>query len=266
MKKERETLKRQIRFSHTYRHLRVEKLKQNLYLWFVILPLFIVLLLNYDKLSLFISEFVRNILSTVIPLSDMTIVSSSFIPYLGDIHYISLPTAIYQSGLNLITLLISVLLFIFVSTGRRKGHPFSIFIEMGLFVQIISCIFFLFASNDFPYTATIYSELYIKQQISLWLFFFVIIGLVTVLLGSGYFVYNLVFVIKIISYSFIYGVLRYITYLFIVSQISTIYMATLFFTLGPLFDFLYITYFYGRYVSRIIEVNESKESEDIWQW
>ena len=119
MKKERETLKRQIRFSHTYRHLRVEKLKQNLYLWFVILPLFIVLLLNYDKLSLFISEFVRNILSTVIPLSDMTIVSSSFIPYLGDIHYISLPTAIYQSGLNLITLLISVLLFIFVSTGRR---------------------------------------------------------------------------------------------------------------------------------------------------
>ena len=93
-----------------------------------------------------------------------------------------------------------------------------------------------------------------------------IIGLITVLLGSGYFVYNLVFVLKIISYSFIYGVLRYITYLFIVSQISTIYMATLFFTLGPLFDFLYITYFYGRYVSRIIEVNESKESEDIWQW
>ena len=98
------------------------------------------------------------------------------------------------------------------------------------------------------------------------LFFFVIIGLVTVLLGSGYFFNNILFVFKIIVYSFAYGVLRYVTYLFIVSQISTIYMATLFFTLGPLFDFLYITYFYGRYVSRIIEVNESKESGDIWRW
>ena len=196
----------------------------------------------------------------------MSIESSQFIPYLGDIYFISLPTAIYQSDLNLVTLLVSVALFIFFSTGKRKGHPFSIFIVMGLFVQIITCIFFVFAYSDFPYTASIYSELYIKQQISLWLFFFVIIGLVTVLLGSGYFFNNILFVFKIIVYSFAYGVLRYVTYLFIVSQISTIYMATLFFTLGPLFDFLYITYFYGRYVSRIIEVNESKESGDIWRW
>ena len=105
-----------------------------------------------------------------------------------------------------------------------------------------------------------------KQQIGLWLFFFIVVGLVTALAGNGYFFYNVTFLVGIMLYSFIYGVLRYVTYLYIVSQFSTIYMAILFFVFGPLFDFLYIIYFYGLYVNRIIIFNDSKKREDVWQW
>jgi len=266
MKSEKEILKGQIRLSHTYRHLRINHLKQNLYLWFLILPALVIYFFTYSELSIFISNLVRNILSELIPISEMTLTSSAFLPYFGDVTFITLPTAVFDRQLNIITLIISAIILWFMLTGKRKGHPASIFVSIGLLIQIISCIFFIFASNDFPYTASIYSELYIKQQISLWLFFFIIIGVVTVLLGNGYFYHNLFFLISIMLYSFIYGVLRYVTYLYIMSEISTIYMAALFFTFGPLFDFLYVTYFYGRYVNRIIIVNETKDSEDIWQW
>lgn len=266
MKAEKEILKGQIRLSHTYRHLKINHLKRNLYLWFLILPMLIVYFFTYAQLSVFISNFVRNILSELIPVKEMTLTTSEFLPYFGDVTFITLPTAVFDSQLNILTLIVSAAILWFMLTGKRRGNPASIFVSIGLFIQIISCIFFIFAAKDFPYSATIYSELYIKQQISLWLFFFIIIGVVTVLLGNGYFYHNLFFILSLMAYSFIYGVLRYVAYLYIVSEISTIYMAALFFTFGPLFDFLYVTYFYGLYVNRIILVNESKDSEDIWQW
>ncbi len=266
MKNEKETIKRRIRLSHTYRHLRVEHLRQNLYLWFLIIPFLVFFLYNYSNITLFMSNLVKDILSNVIPSTNLTIESSQFLPYFGEVSFINLPTAVYNNELNYITLLISIILLAFVLTGRRKGHPVSIFVAIGLFVQIISSIFFLFAAAEFPYSATIYSELYIKQQVSLWLFFFIILGVVTVLLGNGYFLYNVFFLTSIMTYSFVYGILRYVTYLYILSEVSTIYMAALFFTFGPLFDFLYVTYFYGHYVSRIISVNEKRESEEIWEW
>lgn len=262
----KETTKSRIRLSHTYRHLKVEHLRQNLYLWLLILPVLILFMFNYSSLTYMISNLVKSTLSLVIPSSNMIIQSSQFLPYFGNVSFIDLPTAPYNNQLNYITLFISIIMLAFVFTGRRKGHPVSIFVSIGLFVQIISSLFFLFASNDFPYTATIYSELYIKQQVSLWLFFFIILGVLTALLGNGYFLYNIFFLTGIMIYSLVYGVLRYLTYLYILSEVSTIYMAALFFTFGPLFDFLYVTFFYGRYVSRIISVNETKESEDIWEW
>ncbi len=266
MKTKSELLKVQIRLAHTYRHLRTQNLKKNLFLWILLGPLIIIYLFTYSRISYFMAYFSRYILSGVTPISKMSLVSSEFLPFFGGVTYLSLPSAVHQLELTLISLLVSIIILWISLSGRRKGHPVSIFIAMGALIQIVSCLFFVFASHVFPYSSTIYSELYVKQQISLWLFFLIIIGFVSALLGNGRFFYNVAFLLGVMVYSFIYGVFRYITYLYVVSSISAVYMAALFFTFGPLFDFLYITYFFGHYVNKFILDNERKRSEEVWQW
>jgi len=266
MKSKSELLKVQIRLAHTYRHLRTQNLKKNLLLWILLVPLIIIYLFSYSEITYFMSYWTRFVLSDVLASPQMTLTSSEFLPFFGNVTYLSLPSAGYRPGLTISTLIVSVIILWISLSGRRKGHPISIFVAIGALIQIVSCIFFIFASQVFPYSSTIYSELYVKQQVSLWLFFLIIIGLVTALLGNGRFIYNLAFLAGVMTYSFIYGVLRYMTYLYVVSSISAVYMAALFFTFGPLFDFLYITYFFGHYVNKFIIDNEGKSTEEVWQW
>jgi hypothetical protein len=50
---------------------------------------------------------------------------------------------------------------------------------IGLLIHLVSCIFFLVMPEYFPYTITRYSELYMKQQVGIWLSFLVLAGLVS---------------------------------------------------------------------------------------
>lgn len=97
----------------------------------------------------------------------------------------------------------------------------------------------------------------------MWLFIPFILGLAVLLLPAPFFS-KLTLIFFTIIYSIVFGTLRYIIFLFIVSKFSVIYMALLFFAFGPLIDFIYIVGIYSFYSNRLAKT--LKNNETVWKW
>lgn len=231
-----------------------------------LLPLLILLCLFYTEITWGITKFVQYVLKDYIPVEQIQIGKKEFLPYLGGVYYVKIPSISPDLRFAVINFLAVLCISIFFLTGKRKGKPISIYLLMASLTHMLSCLFFIFVPERFPYTASQYSELYIKQEVSIWIFFLIISGLITGVLGFKGFIRRMLMVIMIMVYSFIFGILRYIFFMFIIYRFTSLYMATLFFVLGPLFDFLYFVYFYGIYIDRSIQRYDSNKGRGQWRW
>lgn len=258
-------LKEEIFLSRTYRRLKMDYISGNLYFFLFVIPCVLLLLFSYTQISQWICSFVLMILSKTTLLSGLTIEYSDFLPYFGGVYFLHLPEKLPTMEFLLVNVIISLVLCVVFLTGRRKGHPISIYFLMTLFIHLISIQFFIFAPDYFPYTNTNFSELYMKQQVGIWLSFMVLIGIITGLLGVGFIFRRIVTFLSIIGYSFLYGIIRYIVFSYILTSFSALYMAILFFSLGAFFDFLYLVLIYGFYVEKTIIATESQEGR-YWRW
>lgn len=263
---ERKNYKNQIYLARTYRHLRVNKKKSILFLVLVLLPTLVGMLLGYGKVSEWMAQIVTSVFQVVEPHLEISYEWHTFIPGLASLKIVAMETTYPDVKFILINIFIAFLLIVVGRISKKKMNPFSIYITMMMFVHLINSIFFLFVKNAFPYTATDYSELYMKQQLGIWICFIVLVGLVVGILGSGKMYLKVATFLGIMSYSFIFGILRYVVFLFIIYKCSMIYMALFFFALGPFFDFLYLVAIYGIYIDKVITVfSEGKEREE-WIW
>jgi len=121
-------------------------------------------------------------------------------------------------------------------------------------------------SVHFPYTASDYSDLYIKQEVSLWISYLIISGLITGFIGFKDILRKMIVMISIMLYSFLFGIVRYIFFLYVIHEFSILFMPVLFFTLGPFFDFLYFVFFYGIYVDKAVKRYASAKGRGQWEW
>ena len=259
-------MKKTIYFMRFYRRLERNRTKDNIYTIVFILVYIIGLLIFYSKVTLEISNIIKQILSKYIAIEGLNVVGKEFIPMFGPIYYLEVPTVYPEYGMLIINIIICTIGLISMVAIKKIYGPMSIYLSMGFIVQIISCIYFILSKGKFPYTACDYSELYMKQQLSIWIFLVIIIGVVIALLGMGNVRMKLMTIIATIMYSFIFGVIRYCIYLFIIFKFSILYMPVLFFILGPFFDFLYLVFFYGLYINKIIKIYDSNEGRKAWKW
>lgn len=155
-------LKKKIYLSRTYRRLKVDRVSQNLYLFLWVIPCLFVFLYAYSKITFYLTDLAYLSLSSYLDINVMGKELSNFLPYFGGIYYLTIPDALPDNKFIAVNMMIALsILFICVS-GNRSGHPVSIFFSMAVFIHMVSCIYFLFGSDYFPYTNTDYSELYIK--------------------------------------------------------------------------------------------------------
>ncbi|MBT9136559.1 MAG: hypothetical protein DDT34_01641 [Firmicutes bacterium] len=168
-------------------------------------------------------------------------------------------------NLILINLAITVLLFLIAWLAKKVARPIVIYAIMGLFVHLVSVLYFLFFAPYFPYTLTDYSELYLKQQVGIWLSFIVLSTIVSGLISTAG-VSKYLVVLAIMGYSFVFGILRYIAFLAILSWGSSLYMAVLLFIFGPFFDFVYFVSFYSIYINYLIIKIDDPAKGVHWQW
>lgn len=257
--------KKNIYYSRTYRHLKGDILKSLLYLCILVIPILFLFVYNIKTITRFMSELAVGVLGKVYPGIPLYIREDAF-SILGNLEFVELPTVYPEISFVFFNFIAVLLLAVFLNTGNRRGKPMSVYFSIMSMVHIINCIYFIFASNYFPYTAFQYSALYMKQQVGIWLTFILLAGLITGFLGGKGFFYRAIAFVSTLIYSLVYGIIRYILFLFIIQQFSIIYMALLFFALGPFYDFLYLVFIYGIYTNKIIKIYDLQSGRGEWLW
>lgn len=261
------TRKKNIFYARTYRRLRSDLKRQVPFLLLVVLPTLVLFLLLYPAITRQVSEWAMSVMSQwIADTGSLAIAEHPYIPQFGPVCYLSFDAQTPSLALIIITLVACLVLAVVFTTGKRAGMPLSIFGLFCLVVQLVSCVFFLVNADAFPYGGTDYSALYMLQQVGIWLFFIITAGLTVGLIGYGGIPARLLTFFGIVLYSFVFGAVRYITFMFIVAKFSTLFMAELFFSLGPFFDFLYLVFIYSLYIDYLSNKLNRRDLAEVWRW
>lgn len=257
--------KRQISYTRDYRHLPRPKISMWFFVLLLVIPAVLAVLLFYPEISLAISVWVSHVITggTGVP---STVTSAEFIPAIGPVYLVdmagSMPTLLF-SIINLVVSLAT--LFLVMLMRRSSMRSFAIYICMALFVHVISSLFFIFFPEYFPYALVDYSTLYMEQQIAIWICIAGISGFAIALIFSS-FLSKLLTYLATLAYTAVYGITRYVVYLLLLHYFSSLFMATLFFTLGVLFDFLQMVFVYILYVRYASKKYGSQREGTLWKW
>jgi hypothetical protein len=228
--------------------------------FFIAVPLSLMVVFFYPEITMAVCEIARTILSPSFDRDALRIVSYTYV--IGHASYITLPGTFPSILFSFINAIVSLLLLVLLPAIERF-KPLIIFCIVVSFIMFLSSVFFIFLPDQFPYQASDYSDLYIKQQISIWFFVPIIMGLAVLPLPSSL-LSKVITMVTTFLYSLAFGTVRYVVFLFIIGKISLLYMAILFFVLGPLVDFVYIVGIYSVYAARV--ARNIKGNFTLWKW
>ncbi len=257
--------KKSIYFSRTYRHLRINTSRFLAYMLLFVVPVLAVLILSLNKLTHFICNICIKVLAVYFPGVPFNIVTIPFAK-LGNINYVDLPTIYPNQNLIMINLIVCLVILVLVTIRKLKSKPLAIYLFINATIQLINCIYFAFATNDFPMRAAVYSKMYIQQQVGIWIAFVVLAGFCTAFVGDREYIYKMLTVLAILAYSIVFGAVRYIVFMFILEQYSFFYTALMYFVVGPLLDFMYFVTIYAFFINKMINKLDSAKERGNWEW
>ncbi len=248
-----------------YYHRAYRKITGSSWLFFLefiltAIPLSLIILLLYPEITAEISLFAYKLLSPYYSAESIFLSAKSFL--IGDVSIVTMPGT-YPAVLVCLINFIICMTMIFLLPKTKIGRNFAIISVFWAVINLTSVLFFSITPFEFPYSVEDYSELYIKSQVSMWLFIPFILGIAFLPLPAS-FAPKIFIIILTIIYSIIFGALRYVVFLYIVSKYSVLYMAILFFAFGPLIDFVYIVGIYSSYTYYLAK--KLKGDESIWKW
>lgn len=257
--------KKNIYYARTYRRIQLRMKISILFACILIIPTLIILVLNIDNITDILTDIGVDILSKVIPPENIQVVSTDY-TILNTMKYIDIPTKYPSVKLIVCNLAICLFVLFIMQLFKKNGKPLAVFLMFSIITHVVSCIYFLIAGSEFPYSMGEYSDLYIKQQIGIWFTFIVLAGLVISFMGEKDYVFKFMTFVTILAYSLVFGTVRYILFMFILYRYSVLYMALLFFTVGPMFDFPYFVSFYALFVNKNIKDYEYGDKKGVWKW
>lgn len=263
MRKDEE--KRVILYHRSYRRLPGSLTKFFIQFLLFVVPFTVVTVMYYPEMTTFICRVADVILSPYFIPNTVRIDGVQFIDIIGNIavvSFLNLPgmmPSLYYSTVN--AAVCAVLVVGLPLVNRAK--PLMIFLTILAAMHLVSSLFFMFIPHLFPYTASDYSKLYMLQQVSIWFFVPIIMGVAIMPLPSSAIAKLYTMVITFVN-MLLFGTVRYIVFLYVLSKVSLIYMAILFFALGPLIDFAYIVGIYSLHATDLAK--KIKGDFKIWKW
>lgn len=182
------------------------------------------------------------------------------------LHYLSEVGKLPSFILCFYTLIISSLLMLVFNMIKIIPKFLQIWMNFLLAVLIFSCLYFIFLPHKFPYTLEDFSLLYMMTSTGIFLMIPFVVGISLSFLSyrKWLIISNLVVLVLIIFYSFIFNSIRYVVFLYILKQNSSLCMANLYFNFGPLLDMIYISGIWGVYLSFLSKY--IKENPKYWRW
>jgi hypothetical protein len=235
-----------------------------LYLLLCVLPVVLIFVLFYSNITLALCNWSGHIIASVTG-EPIDILRGEFLPWFGNTYYLDVEGSDPSFFHACVSAVICFAAIIILGRINNNARPFLIYLCMGFIVQLISSLFFLFVPQLFPYTLTDYSDLYMKQQVALWIMISLIAGLATGLLDPAG-LSKFVAFFTTVAYLFVYGCLRYVLYLIALRYFSLMYMASLFFTLGVLFDFLQLVAIYAVFAKHVSAKMGAGRGYAKWLW
>ena len=257
-------MKSRIYYARTYRHLSFDATGSLIFLMGFVLPMTILIFLFYDEMALLMCRIVMWFLEKT-GIEDLGLKAGEFIPWLGPAWYVRTKAELPEQTLVVKNIAVCLAAVFILSRNPMRGKPLSIYILINLVIHMMSCVFFLLGSDVFPYTSDDYAELYVAQEIGIWITFLILSGCVEGTLGRGKVIFRILAVLTIMAYSFVFGTVRYALFLWLIGRYSLLYMPVMFFTLGPFFDFLYFVMIYSLSAGRMMKKNDGV-GRNRWEW
>lgn len=257
--------KEKIFYTRTYRRMRLNIKHSIIFCCALVLPVLLIFLFQLENLTKGIIDISYWALSQVIPESNIKIMTGDYAG-IWTVEFLSLPTTYPKFNTVCIHLLLCLIILAIMNWLRKTGRPMAIFLLYCMFIHVVNSVYFLFSQDTFPYSTADYSELYIKQQIGVWMMFIIMAGLVLGTWGSAYLRHRVAAFASICVYSLLFGVARYIIYLYVLYRFSIIYMAIMFFVIGPMVDFAYFVMIYASFMNKMTQKYEKGDKRGEWGW
>lgn len=257
--------KRIINYSRDYRHLN-RSLAGYIIQSVVALGVLITgYLLIYSKFSYYISEFAAFILNKISG-SETGIREMDYLPKLGGVYCVTMEGNSPSFSFSLISLIMTLILLVVFTQIKSKKKPVMIFVSIALFIHLVSSAYFLiFGADRFPYSLNDFSELYMKQQIIIWLMIMVVYIFSTSLITHVVWLRIITF-IMLAFISVIFGIVRYIVYMVILAKCTLLFMAVLYFMFGILIDMMIMVGVYSIFMKKASEKFNNRAEVNLWKW
>jgi hypothetical protein len=161
----------------------------------------------------------------------------------------------------------SLSLLFLLSKFNRLSKYISAWLIYISFVYFVSSFYFVFFLGSFPYTERDFAVLYILQQTGVFLFIPILLAFSLSIFTFSWLnpLLNAITIALSLSYSSVFGGLRYIVFAYTLKNLSYIHMPAMFFLFGPLIDFIYIVSFYSLCLYLTIRFLQTKR-ESSYQW
>ena len=177
--------------------------------------------------------------------------------------YLILPVRFPGPGLALANFVLCMAIVICLPRISQLPRPIMVWTGFVAVINAISSAYFILCPHLFPYGIGQFSVLYLGTELGIWLMIPIVMGAALAPLPAP-FLEKAGVVLMTMIYSMVFGIVRYVVFLYLLYQASVLYMAVMFFSFGPLFDFVYIVGFYSYY-SKVLSLR-LKHDEDAWQW
>ena len=257
--------KKTIWYSRTYRTLQTNYYSAAKFTLFLVIPVLVIVVTQIDWITFAMANFAQRLISAEAPEKEILIRSAQFVPF-GEISILDFDCDMPMPNEIAVNFAVVVVIVALLGLSRLRGRPIMIYLVFSLMVHVMSCVFFIFERESLVYTGTEFSEIFMKQQVGIWLLFIILMGVVLALYsGRGLWLKVLAF-LAVLVWSAILGVIRYVVFMYILARLSALYMADMYFVIGPIFDFLYLVGIYAIFSDRMQKIFESPEGEGEWKW
>ncbi len=257
--------KERIYYTRTYRRIKMNIKNSILFLCLAVLPVLILFLFEVEHIIHILIGITHSLLSYVIPEENIRVLTTEYSVF-WKIEYLDLPTVYPQFSFTCVNLIVCLMIFVVINLWRKTGKPFVIFSFYCLFIHVVSCVYFIFSKQTFAYTTGDYSSLYLKQQIGIWMMFIVMSGVILGVWGDILLRHRIFSFLSICVYSLVFGALRYIVFMFVLYRFSVLYMAIMFFVIGPIIDFSYFVMIYAAFMNKLTKEYDQGQRKGEWGW
>ena len=134
--------KNDIHYSRDYRYLSRGGISYFFQFLFVIIPVTVIYLLSYEKISYFVAKYSAKYIGLFTG-QEVDILKSNYLPKFGDVYYVSLEGKNPSFTLAFFSFVITLMLIILFSLMKTDKKPLLIFITIGLYIHAFSSLYFL---------------------------------------------------------------------------------------------------------------------------